>query len=130
MSNDDTIYHNVFSYSQPNAFDLGLYPAGEVREIVFDHAGVVRTYCSIHENMNGTIFVAPTPHFARVDASGRFRIQNVPAGRWTLRTWAERLPAWQGSVAVVAGETATVEIVLGGVAGDVSAAPRNQNGSP
>jgi plastocyanin len=47
MENDDAIYHNVFSFSKSNDFDLGLYPAGESRTVTFRYAGVVRTYCSI-----------------------------------------------------------------------------------
>jgi plastocyanin len=49
MPNDDAIFHNVFSFSKPNHFDLGLYPAGESRRVTFAHAGVVKIYCSIHE---------------------------------------------------------------------------------
>ena len=61
MPNDDAIFHNVFSFSKPNDFDLGLYPAGESRHVTFEHAGVVKIYCSIHETMSGTIFVSPSP---------------------------------------------------------------------
>lgn len=92
MPNDDGIFHNAFSFSEPNHFDLGLYPAGESRSVRFDHPGVVNIYCSIHESMNATVFVAPTPWFAVAEEGGRFRIRAVPGGRWRLRTWAESLP--------------------------------------
>jgi plastocyanin len=59
MPNDDRIFHNVFSYSKPNDFDLGLYASGESRTVPFRHPGLVKLYCSIHESMNGAIFVAP-----------------------------------------------------------------------
>lgn len=103
MPNDDTIYHNVFSFSEPNDFDLGLYPASQVRSVSFEHAGVVRIYCSIHESMSGVIFVAPTPHFARVGPDGRFVLPDVPPGRWRLRTWAETLPSVAHTVRVGEG---------------------------
>jgi len=92
MPNLDRIYHNAFSYSRPNDFDLGIYPAGESRSIRFEHAGIVKTYCSIHESMSLTIFVSPSPWFARVRSDGEFSIRGVPPGRYVLRTWAERLP--------------------------------------
>jgi plastocyanin len=110
MPNDDRIYHNVFSYSRPNDFDLGLYPAGESRTIRFEHAGAVKIYCSIHESMNGAIFVSPTPWFATVGADGRFGIQGVPAGRHRLRTWAERLPSTSQEITVAPG--APLELVV------------------
>ena len=121
MSNDDTIYHNVFSYSPSNDFDLGLYPGGESRWVTFKHPGVVSTYCSIHENMNGTIFVAPTPFFSRLRRDGSFRIAGVPAGRWRLRTWAERLPPWAGEIVVPEAGEIQVEVVLVSSAGDPGA---------
>jgi plastocyanin len=116
MPNDDAIYHNVFSYSTPNEFDLGLYPAGESRKVTFRHAGVVRTYCSIHESMSGTIFVAPNAYFAVVRPTGEFEIRNVAPGRYRLTTWCERLPAAVREIQVPAGTGAAVELVIGSAA--------------
>jgi plastocyanin len=115
MPNDDAIYHNVFSYSTPNDFDLGLYPAGESRTVTFRHAGVVRTYCSIHESMSGTIFVAPTPYFAVLRATGDFEIRDVAPGRYKLTTWCERLPAVTREIQVRAGKGTAVDLVIGSV---------------
>jgi plastocyanin len=112
MPNDDAIYHNVFSFSTPNEFDLGLYPSGESRAVAFRHPGVVKIFCSIHEAMNGTVFVAPTPWFAVVDVDGRFAIRSVPRGKFRLRTWAEKLPPSETPVSIGAG-TKTVELTIG-----------------
>jgi len=114
MPNQDTIFHNVFSYSRPNHFDLGLYPAGESRTIRFAAPGPVRIYCSIHEDMNGLIYVAPSRLFARPDARGDFRIEKVPAGRYRLHVWSERLPELVLPIAFAAGEQLRRELALGG----------------
>lgn len=100
MPNADAIYHNVFSFSKPNDFDLGLYPAGESRFVRLDYAGVVKIYCSIHESMNATIFVAPSPHYAQVSPSGRFRLEGVPPGRYRISVWCERLPGMTAELVV------------------------------
>jgi plastocyanin len=113
MRNDDAIYHNVFSFSKPNDFDLGIYPSGTSRSVTFRYAGVVRTYCSIHDSMRGTIFVSPSPWFATVDGAGRFAIRDVPAGRHRVRSWCERLPEVVTTVEVTAGRTTAVELSLG-----------------
>jgi len=113
LPNDDAIYHNVFSFSQPNAFDLGLYPQGESRSVVLRHPGVVRTYCSIHESMSGTILVAPSPWHAIADASGAFEIRGVPSGRYRLWVWNDRLPRVVRRVRVDAGEVATLVVAVG-----------------
>jgi len=103
MPNDDIIFHNVFSFSRPNEFDLGLYAAGNSKTIAFAHAGVVRIYCSIHENMNGTIFVSPSPHFATVDAAGRFEVRGLPVGNYRLETWSEKIPATARNIPIGPG---------------------------
>lgn len=112
MPNDDAIYHNVFSYSRPNDFDLGLYAAGRSRSVTFEHPGLVKIYCSIHENMNGTIFVAPSRHFEAVDASGSFEMTGVPPGRYRLETWCEKLPDTSREIVVAPGEPVSVSIPL------------------
>lgn len=112
MPNEDAIFHNVFSYSEPNDFDLGLYPAGETRKVTLAHAGVVKLYCSIHESMNGTIFVAPTPWFATVKSDGTFSIPGIPPGNHRLRTWNEKLPDTEQTIAVPASGALEVEIPL------------------
>ncbi len=116
LPNDDPIYHNVFSYSKLNAFDLGLYPQGQSRTVVLRHPGVVRTYCSIHESMSGTILVAPSPWYDVADASGAFEIRGVPPGRYRLQIWNDRLPRAARLVRVSAGEAARAVVTLGDAA--------------
>jgi plastocyanin len=112
MPNDDRIYHNVFSYSKPNDFDLGLYPAGDSRSVPMRHPGVVKLYCSIHESMNGTVFVAPTRWFAVAGADGSFSLPGVPPGRHRLRTWNEKLPDTEHTIEVPAAGDLAVELSL------------------
>lgn len=119
MPNDDDIFHNVFSFSSPNQFDLGLYPSGESRRVAFRHPGVVKVYCSIHEGMSATIFVAPTRWFAVAAEDGRYAIPDVPPARYRLRTWAEKLPETERDVEVGAGVT-SIDVRLG------EAAPRGR----
>jgi len=113
MANDDAIYHNVFSYSRPNDFDLGLYPAGESRKLVLRHPGVVKLYCSIHESMNATILVTPARWFDVVDAKGGYSFRDVPPGRYRAVVWAERLPASERTVEIGAGQAQVIDWVIG-----------------
>jgi plastocyanin len=113
MANDDAIYHNVFSYSRPNDFDLGLYPAGETRKLVLKHPGVVKLYCSIHESMNATILVAPTEWYDVVNASGGYAVKGVRPGRYRAVVWAERLPLTERTVEIGAGQSRVLDWVIG-----------------
>jgi plastocyanin len=126
MANDDAIYHNVFSYSRPNDFDLGLYPAGESRTLVLRHPGVVKLYCSIHESMSATILVTPSRWYSVVGASGAYALTGVPPGKYRAVVWAERLPATERVIEVGAGERRTLDWVIGapGQSSSANSAPR------
>lgn len=112
MPNRDAIYHNVFSFSRPNDFDLGLYPAGTSRTVVFEHPGVVKAYCSIHENMNATIFVAPGKHVALLGPDGAFEFSGVAPGRYRLATWCEKLPGTSREITVDGARDLDLEVQL------------------
>lgn len=110
FSNEDEIYHNVFSSSEPNAFDLGLLEQGDSRSVTLSHPGVVRLYSSLHEAIHAVIFVAPSPYFTTLRGSGSFEIRNVPAGSYRLGTWSERAPSLRRDVRIRPGESLAVEL--------------------
>jgi plastocyanin len=85
--NSDRVYHNVFSLSKPRRFDLGRYPRGQSRSVVFDRPGVVRVFCEIHSHMSAWILVFAHRFFAVTDAEGRYRIDGVPPGSYTVALW-------------------------------------------
>jgi plastocyanin len=87
--NADPIYHNVFSLSPGNAFDLGLYRKGAARSVVFRNPGLVRVYCNIHPDMTAYVVVVDGSAYAVTDADGAYRIGAVPPGRHTVRVWNE-----------------------------------------
>ena len=88
--NDDPIFHNVFSVSGENRFDLALYKRPKTGTQTFRHAGVVRVYCNIHPQMSAVVVVRDNPFFTKLSPDGTFSIENVPAGRHVLKAWHER----------------------------------------
>jgi plastocyanin len=113
MPNFDGFFHNVFSFSRPNDFDLGVYASGEARSIVFEHAGLVRLYCSIHESMSGLVLVVPSKAWSRVETDGRFSIPRIPPGRYRITAWSEQLPPITTSIAVGNDPGPSLELLLG-----------------
>ncbi len=111
--NDDDIYHNVFSISDAKAFDLQLYKKERVPEIIFDKVGKVDVFCNIHSNMHCIILVLPSPYFTKLDANKRYVIKNVPAGRYKLTAWHERLPGKSVIVDVPADGEIAANFILG-----------------
>ena len=85
--NSDPFYHNVFSLSKAKRFDLGRYPRGQSRSIRFDQPGIVRVFCEIHSHMSAFVLVFAHRYFATTDAEGRYRIDDVPSGAYTVAVW-------------------------------------------
>src|SRR5437879_284730 len=55
--NNDPFNHNVFSVSDSESFDLGLYGRGETKSRTFSHAGLVRVFCNVHPRMVAYVHV-------------------------------------------------------------------------
>jgi len=87
--NSDRIYHNVFSLSKTRPFDLGRYAVGRSKSLRFERPGIVRVFCDIHSHMSAFILVFSHPFFAVTDPAGRYRIDDVPPGTYTLVAWNE-----------------------------------------
>ena len=111
---DRPIDHNVFSNAPAKRFDLGLYKPGESRSVIFDKPGPVFLYCSIHRYMDGVIFVSPTPYSSLVAANGTYKIDDVPAGIWLVKTWQRRrrFPELSVPTLLEGGKNATVDLEL------------------
>jgi plastocyanin len=102
--NLDPIFHNVFSNSPRNGFDLGSYRAGDqTRSAVFNSPGVVDIYCNIHQRMSAHVLVVPSKLYTRVRPDGSFRIEGVPAGMRNVVAWSPSLKPTQQKVEVGPG---------------------------
>jgi plastocyanin len=88
--NLDPIFHNAFSNFSGGTFDVGLYPPGTSRSVLFRKPGIVRVFCNIHPTMSAIIAVSPTPWYDVSRANGKYTIANVPTGDYQLRIFHER----------------------------------------
>jgi plastocyanin len=112
--NEDDIFHNVFSMSDTRPFDLGLYKGSPPEKaVVFDKTGRIDVFCSIHSQMHCVVLVLENPFFALADSRGRYVIRDVPAGKYKLRAWHERLPPLVHDVVVPETGEVKVDFSLG-----------------
>jgi hypothetical protein len=110
--NTDPVYHNVFSVSGSNRFDLGLYRSGATKSKKFEDAGVVRVYCNIHPQMVGFVLVVDSDYVAVTGPDGTFRFDNLPPGNYTLKVWSEESGESAQPVSVGAAPGAPVAVRL------------------
>ena len=110
--NSDPTYHNVFSLSKPKRFDLGRYAAGRSKSVRFDQPGIVRVFCDIHSHMSAFILVFSHRYFAVTDDEGRYRIESVPPGTYSVVAWHESLSSDTRRVTVAEGADVDLDFVL------------------
>ena len=110
--NLDDQYHNIFSYSPAKRFDLGRYRPEErpIPSVMFDKPGLVTLRCDIHEHMRGLILVLNTPYFVMTDTTGRFRLDKLPAGHYTLKAWIDSRTTREKPVDLKDGQTLHVDL--------------------
>jgi plastocyanin len=124
--NNDKVDHNVFSMSRTKKFNLGSYPAGESKSVVFDKPGIVELRCDVHAEMAAYIIVMKNPYFAVTDKQGHFEIpdsshlkqigltgvKNLAAGKYFVKTWHEKLKTQKQAVIVPENGDVTIQLDL------------------
>lgn len=90
--NNDPFYHNVFSLTPGNKFNIGRRMRGEVvqkkiGERKIEGLGEVKLFCDIHTQMSAVILSLDTPYFTKPDANGKFSLKNLPEGRYEVRVY-------------------------------------------
>lgn len=88
--NEDPIFHNAFSVSPENRFDLELYKKPKSGSWTFKAPGIVNVYCNIHPQMSAVVVVRDNPFYVKAGKDGAFAIEGVPAGKYTIVAWHER----------------------------------------
>ncbi len=102
--NLDAVFHNVFSRSPGNAFDLGGIKAGEKPgSVVVSQPGHVEIFCNIHSKMRADVLVVPSGYYAKVHPDGSFELPSVPIGTRKVVLWGPALKAASQRVDVTPG---------------------------
>jgi plastocyanin len=107
--NADPFFHNVFSLSKTKTFDLGRYPEGTSKTVLFDRPGVVQVFCHIHSDMSAVVFVTPNAFFATPGSTGAYAIDGIPIGTYRVVAWHERAKPIASVIRVSAGKAAQLD---------------------
>jgi plastocyanin len=96
--NSDTVAHQVYSFSTPKRFSLGLYRGLPYAPVVFDQPGLVVLGCNIHDFMLGYVYVAESPYFGKSNERGEVHVADIPAGTYALKAWGPRFKEQEAQV--------------------------------
>ncbi len=111
--NEDPFMHNVFSPDDvADAVNLGSWGQGQKKSHTFNKLGNAVMLCNMHPEMEGWIVVLPTPYFAVTDEKGDYTIKDVPDGKYTLKTWHQKLGPSQSDVVIASNGACKVDFTL------------------
>ena len=111
--NSDGVLHNVHLHAKKNEpFNRSMPGKVKQLDVTFDYTERIRVGCDVHKWMSGWIVVAKHPYYAVTGKDGAFRLEDVPAGNYTVEIWHEKLGKQQVEVTVTPGAEANVEFVL------------------
>ncbi len=113
--NPDGILHNVHSYSKVNTpFNMAQPKFKKTLDVKVDKPEAVEVKCDVHGWMHGWLVATESPYVAVTDKSGSFKLDNVPAGSYTVELWHEKLGKSTQKVTVKAKEDAKVNFEVAG----------------
>jgi hypothetical protein len=111
--NSDGILHSIRTDSKNNPpLDMAQPGFKKVITLSVLHPELIEVSCDAHNWMRGWWFVADNPYYSVTDTHGRFTIENVPPGTYTLKVWQEKLGIQTRGVTVRPGKTVTIDFTM------------------
>jgi len=116
IKTSDPTAHNVHGYAKVNRPFNRSQPPGASDIMVKmkrDEASPpMKVKCDIHPWMNSYVAVVPHPYFFVTGADGSFKLENLPAGTYTIEAWHEKYKTIEQTVTIADGETQTLEFTF------------------
>jgi plastocyanin len=127
--NSDPILHNIHVYQgDADLFNVAQPAKGQTNTRRIEKTGFIYAECDVHGWMRGHIAVVDTPYFAITDQDGRFAIDGLPPGSYTVRIWHEYLGEQTQTVNVTPNTDAMLNVDLKDVL--AKKAPPNTSAAP
>jgi plastocyanin len=105
IKNSDQTLHNVHTYRGASTlFNQAQIPGmSPIVKTFADGGQIIRFRCDVHPWMNGYVAVNAHPFTAVSDTDGRYAIERLPAGKYTIEAWHERLGTRTAELTVADG---------------------------
>jgi len=110
IKNSDGILHNIKAMGKANRpFNIS-QPTVMTTDRSFTTPEVMLPFeCNVHGWMHAWAGVLPHPFFSTTGEDGRFTIEHLPPGTYTIEAWDEKYGTQTATVTVTGTETKTVE---------------------
>ena len=112
--NNDGVLHNIHTFATANPSINKAQP--KFKKVMTEKFGekseIIKIQCDAHSWMQGWAVVMGHPYYVVTDASGAFKLDNVPPGKHTVEVWHESLGKMTKEVEVKAGAPTKVTFEL------------------
>jgi hypothetical protein len=116
--NSDATMHNLHPVPTNNREWNKAQPPGTRVNMTFAREEIaIPMKCNVHPWMRSYIAVFKHPYFAVTGKGGRFELDNLPPGNYTIQAWHEKLGTSTQKVSVGPGATKELEFVFKPLAG-------------
>lgn len=118
--NSDAAIHNTHAYHSANdkggitVINLAMPTQGMKIPRKMTRAGMHRVDCDAHNWMRAWIYVGANPYYAVTAKGGKYRMDDIPAGTYTVVLWQEALGEHKQQVTIDPGRTTTLDFVMQG----------------
>lgn len=108
IKNLDGTLHNVHTYKGTDSWFNQGQPKDSpaIDKPMPDDPTIVKFACDVHPWMRGFVIVTDHPFFAVSDADGKFQIDKIPAGSYTVEAWHPHYGLKTGKLDVADGKPA------------------------
>jgi plastocyanin len=90
--NSDPVLHNIHFYQgDTDLFNIAQPIKGQTNTHKIEKTGFVYAECDVHGWMRGHVAVVDNPYYAITDERGKFTIEDLPAGSYSVKIWHEFL---------------------------------------
>lgn len=113
MSNHDPLAHNIHPMPRINReWNKILLPGTPPSSYSLDSPEFIPVKCNIHPWMRAYFVVLQTNYFAVTGEDGRFRLPELPPGKYTVTAWHEVLGTQSKEITVGEGQQISVDFVF------------------
>ena len=117
IKNSDAGLHNVHALPKPGTgnkeFNFGQPSKDQVMERSFDNQEVLMRFkCDVHPWMFAYVGVVDHPYFAVTDKDGNFKINGLPAGKYTVEAFHLKAGTKTAEITVGADDKKTQDFTL------------------
>ena len=111
--NSDTVSHNIHTYEQIGKAKKTVLNISQPdkdslikKKIKLKRGTTMKVECDQHDFMHSYVYIAKSPYFAVVGKDGSYTIDNIPAGKYTIKAWHGTLGTKKSKVKIEGGKTA------------------------